>query len=130
MNRLARIVIIVGSLSLVLATITSALGAHALTRILTPEKLKSWEWATELHFYNSLGLILIGLLADRLGATKLLAAAAGIVMAGLCLFSGSIYLEALGAPEAVGSVAPYGGSSFMLAWGLVGLAALRAARSR
>ena len=53
MNRLARILIVVGSLSLVAATITSALGAHALTRVLTPEKLKSWEWATELHFYRA-----------------------------------------------------------------------------
>jgi uncharacterized membrane protein YgdD (TMEM256/DUF423 family) len=45
---------------------------------------------------------------------------------GMILFCGSIYAEVLGAPEAIGEVAPLGGSSFMLAWLLTAIAAWRA----
>ncbi|MCB1596615.1 MAG: DUF423 domain-containing protein, partial [Gammaproteobacteria bacterium] len=51
--------------------------------------------------------------------------AAGFMMLGLVLFSGSIYAEILGAPPAVGEVAPMGGTSFMLAWLLTGIAGFR-----
>ena len=44
---------------------------------------------------------------------------------GLVLFSGSIYAEILGAPSAIGEVAPVGGSALMLGWLLTGVGAWR-----
>lgn len=120
----SRLFLIIGSLSLMIATQLSALGFHALGQVLGPEKQESWHWATELQFYNSLGLILVALLAPRLRHPRLAYWAGGIMVLGLFLFSGSIYLGSLGVPL-VGQVAPLGGSSFMLAWFLVAVAAFR-----
>jgi uncharacterized membrane protein YgdD (TMEM256/DUF423 family) len=117
--------IIVGSLSLLIATVLSAVGHHALTTVLTPKQQVAWQWATEMQSYHSLGLILLALLAPRLGNPKLLALAGGIMTLGLFLFSGTIYVSSLGLAP-VGQVAPFGGSSFMLAWLLVAIAAFRA----
>ena len=114
---LSRILITIGSLSLVSAFMLSAYGFHGLD--LSPEKQASWGWAVELQSYNSLGLVLLGLLAARLERPFLLGIAGALITAGLFLFSGSIYVETLGAPPAVGQVAPLGGGSFMFAWFLV-----------
>jgi uncharacterized membrane protein YgdD (TMEM256/DUF423 family) len=124
----ARTFIVIGALSLLVATQLSAIGFHALNEVLTPAKRESWHWATEMQFYHSLGLILLALLGPRLGNPRLLTWASGFMVLGLLLFSGSIYLGSLGVP-AVGQVAPMGGSSFMLAWLLVAIAAFRAPRA-
>ena len=121
----SRVLLIIGSLSLLAATQLSAIGFHALNNVLTPQQLESWHWATELQFYHSLGLILLALLAPRLGNSKLVAWAGGIMTLGLVLFSGTIYVNLLGLAP-VGQFAPMGGGSFMLAWLLVAIAAFRA----
>lgn len=120
----ARVLLIIGSLSLLSATQLSALGFHALSNILTVDQQASWHWAAQLQFYHSLGLILLALLAAPLGNSRLLTAAGALMTLGLLLFSGSIYVNLLGLAP-VGQVAPYGGGSFMLAWLLVAIAAFR-----
>jgi uncharacterized membrane protein YgdD (TMEM256/DUF423 family) len=125
MPRTARILMIIGALSLLTATQLSALGFHALN--LEPAAKESWNWGNQLQFYQSLGLVLIGLLAARLGESKLLAAAGALIVVGLCLFSGSIYLQTSGLVPGAGAVAPMGGGSFMVAWLLVAIAVFRAA---
>jgi uncharacterized membrane protein YgdD (TMEM256/DUF423 family) len=124
MTPASRVLIIIGSLSLMAATQLSALGFHALSHVLTPAKQASWHWATELQFYNSLGMLLVALIAPRLRHPRLAYVAGGIMVLGLLLFSGSVYLSSLGVPL-VGEVAPLGGGSFMLAWLLVAIAAFR-----
>lgn len=125
LSRVSRVLLVVGSLSLLSATQLSALGFHALSNVLTPEQQESWHWATQLQFYHSLGLVLLALLAAPLGNPRLLTVAASLMILGLVLFSGSIYVNLLGwAP--VGQVAPFGGGSFMLAWLLVAIAAFMA----
>ena len=115
--------IIVGALSLTLAAILSAYGFHGLADDISPAKQLSWRWAVQMQTYHSLGLILIAILSRQWGGSMLLKGAGVLMIAGMILFSGSIYAEILGAPEALGQVAPIGGQSFMLAWVLVALAA-------
>ena len=124
LSPVSRVLLIVGSLSLLSATQLSALGFHALNNVLTPAQRESWHWATEMQFYHSLGLILLALLAARLGNSRLVALAGGIMILGLLLFSGGLYLNLLGLAP-VGQLAPLGGGSFMLAWLLVAIAAFR-----
>ena len=123
----AKAFIVIGALSLLVATQLSAIGFHALNEILTPAKRESLHWATEMQFYHSLGLILLALLGPRLGNSRLITWAGGLMVLGLLLFSGGIYLGSLGVPF-VGQLAPMGGSSFMLAWLLVAIAAFRTGR--
>jgi len=121
----SRVLFLVGGLSLASAAMLSAYGFHGLPGKVATAKLASWEWANQLQFFHSMGLILIGLLLRYQPGGWLLRGAAVLMMVGLVLFSGSIYLEVLGAPEAVGDVAPLGGSSFMLAWVLTAIAGFR-----
>ncbi|MDH4022745.1 MAG: DUF423 domain-containing protein [Gammaproteobacteria bacterium] len=125
LSRASRVLLIIGSLSLLSATQLSALGFHALRNVLTEAQQESWHWATELQFYHSLGLVLLALLAAPLGNSRLVTIAGALMIVGLLVFSGSIYVNLLGLAP-VGQVAPFGGGSFMLAWLLVAIAAFRA----
>ncbi len=120
----SRILLVIGSLSLLIATQLSALGFHALNDRLTPAARASWQWATQMQFYHSLGLILLALLLPLLGHSRLVVLAGGLMSFGLVVFSGSIYVNSLGLLP-VGQFAPFGGGSFMLAWLLVAIAAFR-----
>ena len=126
MPALSRIFVLMAGVSLMLAAMLSAYGFHSLPGTVPDASLASWEWANQMQFYHSLGLILIGLLLGRAPRSLLLRVAGGLMLTGLVLFSGSIYAEILGAPAAVGQVAPLGGGSFMLAWLLTGIAGFRA----
>jgi uncharacterized membrane protein YgdD (TMEM256/DUF423 family) len=113
---------LLAGISLMLAAMLSAYGFHGLPGKVPEAKLASWAWANQFQFF---GLILIGLLLDKAPGSWLLRIAAGFMVVGLVLFSGSVYAEILGAPQAIGDVAPMGGSSFMLAWLLTGIAGFR-----
>ena len=115
--------IIIGALSLTLATMLSAYGFHGLGDEISPAKKESWAWAVQIQSYHSLGLILVAALSHQWSGSMLLKGAGALMIAGMLIFSGSIYAEILGAPEAFGQIAPYGGTSIMLAWALVALAA-------
>jgi len=114
--------LIFGALSLTAAAMLGAYGVHGLGDSITPEKQRSWGWAVEMQSYHSLGLILIALLSPKLRQSTLLRWAGWIFIAGILLFSGSIYLSILGAPAVIGSIAPTGGTSFMIGWVLVAVA--------
>jgi uncharacterized membrane protein YgdD (TMEM256/DUF423 family) len=110
-------------LLLALATACGALGAHALKGRLPPERLQLWETAVRYHFFQSLGLIGVGLTlralesgAAMLRAAGVLRAAAALFISGVVLFSGSLYALALGAPRALGILTPLGGLAWIAAW--------------
>jgi len=126
MNTRDRIFLITGAGSLTAAAILGAYGVHGLTDA-APAQVSAWGWAVQMQSYHSLGLVLIAVLGPILGGSWPLRAAGVLIIAGIVLFSGSIYAVTLGAPAAVAQVAPAGGSSFMLAWILVAIAAYRTA---
>ncbi len=122
MRTLDKTFLIIGALFLMTAATLSAYGFHGLADSLTEADRLSWRWAVQMQVYHSLGLILITLLSVHIGPAKLLDILRGLFVFGIIVFSGSVYAEKLGAPEAIGEIAPIGGSSFMLAWLLVALA--------
>jgi len=127
MPTIARVFLLIAGVSLMLAAMLSAYGLHGLPDTVPAEKVASWEWANQLQFFHSIGLMLIALLLGRAPSSLLLRAAGGLMLIGLVLFSGGIYVPILGAPEALGRGVPFGGASFMLAWLLTGIAGFRAA---
>jgi uncharacterized membrane protein YgdD (TMEM256/DUF423 family) len=126
MPALSRTLFLVAGLSLMVAAMLSAYGFHGLPGKVPDAQLASWAWANQFQFFHSIGLILIGILLNQAPRSILLRIAAALMMLGMVLFSGSIYAEILGAPASIGEVAPLGGSSFMLAWLLTGIAGFRA----
>ena len=115
----------IAGVNLALAAQLSAYGFHGLAARVTPAVMRSWEWATQFHFYHSIGLLAIAVLLRYAPASVLLKVAGVLMIAGMVFFSGSIYARSLGAPEIIGNVAPLGGGSFMLAWLLVAIAGWR-----
>lgn len=124
----------VAGVLLALATACGAFGAHALKGQLPAERLQVWETAVRYHFFQALGLIGVGLTlrvleggAEALRATAALRAAAALIVSGVVLFSGSLYALALGAPRALGVLAPLGGLVWIAAWLLFAWGVWRAA---
>ncbi|HKF98539.1 MAG TPA: DUF423 domain-containing protein [Steroidobacteraceae bacterium] len=108
---------------LALATACGAFGAHELKSHLAPERLQVWDTAVRYQFFQSLGLLGVGLTWRMLGggvaaarAAAALRAAALLIGAGVLLFSGSLYALALGAPRALGVLTPFGGLAWIAAW--------------
>jgi uncharacterized membrane protein YgdD (TMEM256/DUF423 family) len=100
-----------------LATVLGAFGAHALKAHLSPDKLAVYETAVRYHFIHALGLLVIGVLL-RSADGELLRWSATLVLVGIILFSGSLYLLTFGAPRFLGVVTPHGGLALIGGWGL------------
>ena len=111
----ARLLLCISGLMLLDATIGGAVATHVLTN-LDERSLRSFDTAVEFEFFHALGLIGIVLVADRVGATFWLRAAAWLIVVGVVLFCGSIALVTFGAPRALLALAPYGGVALMVAW--------------
>jgi uncharacterized membrane protein YgdD (TMEM256/DUF423 family) len=105
----------VAGLLLALATASGAFGAHALKGHLPAGRLELWETAVRYHFLQALGLLGVGLTLRALD-TGALRAAAALIVAGVVLFSGSLYALALGAPRALGVLTPLGGLAWIIGW--------------
>jgi uncharacterized membrane protein YgdD (TMEM256/DUF423 family) len=102
-------------LLIALATLLGALGAHALQHRLEPDRLATFEIAVRYQFFHALGLLAIGTLMTTSAVPRLIASAA-MVIAGIVLFSGSLYFLAFGAPRAFGVVTPFGGVLLIGGW--------------
>jgi uncharacterized membrane protein YgdD (TMEM256/DUF423 family) len=124
LTTLARRCIAAGALLMLLGVILGAFGAHALQAMLSPQRLASYQTGVNYQLLHSLGLVAVGIVAQLTTETTRLRWSARLMLAGIVLFSGSIYLMAAGAPRALGMVAPLGGLSFMAAWGLLAWHAL------
>lgn len=114
----------VAGLLLALATACGAFGAHALKGQLAPERLQLWETAVRYQFFQALGLLGVGL-ALRSSDADVLRAAAALLIAGVLLFSGSLYALALGAPRPLGALTPVGGLAWIIGWLLFAYGAWR-----
>lgn len=117
---------IAGSVAALVAVALGAFGAHALrgTFQTHPELESTYQTAVRYHMFHSLALLVTAWAVVRFGGT---AAAAGYAfIAGMILFSGSLYLLALTGARRWGAVTPFGGAAFLLGWALLAWSALRA----
>jgi uncharacterized membrane protein YgdD (TMEM256/DUF423 family) len=109
-----------GALLMALGVLLGAFGAHVLQSQLEPRRFASFQTGVQYHVMHAFGLLIVGLFARVTGETARLRWSARLMLAGILLFSGSIYLMTAGAPRWLGMVAPVGGVSFMAAWVLFG----------
>jgi uncharacterized membrane protein YgdD (TMEM256/DUF423 family) len=129
-NGQARLFVVLGALFALLAVGAGAFGAHGLRARLDPAMLAVFETAARYQMYHALALVAAG--ASLAVRPTLLARLAGwFFAAGIVLFSGSLYALALGGPNALGPVTPFGGLAFMAGWAcLAGWAALASEKRR
>lgn len=109
-----------------LAVAAGAFAAHGLTDKLDAHALAIFETGARYHMYHALALGLAAL-AMRGGAAVPARAACGFFLAGIVLFSGSLYLLSLTGLRAAAFVTPVGGLAFLAGWIALAWAAIRSA---
>ncbi len=115
--------ITIGAINALLAVAAGAFGAHALKARIPAERLITFETGARYHMYHALGLIAVGLLSAQRGQTGTLAGSS--MLAGIVLFSGSLYALALSGVRVLGAITPFGGLAFMIGWGALAWQASR-----
>jgi uncharacterized membrane protein YgdD (TMEM256/DUF423 family) len=110
-----------------LAVAAGAFAAHGLSRRLAPDALAWFETGARYHAYHALALLAIALLAESatVKAGWPLTLAGGGFLAGIVLFSGSLYAMALSSERTFAFVTPIGGLCFLAGWTGLVLLALR-----
>ena len=122
----AKLFLAAGGLAALAAVVLGAFGAHALKSRLPAEMLAVWHTGVEYHVYHALGLLAVGLVATQLPESALLKWSGWLMLAGIVLFSGSLYALALSGERWLGAITPVGGIAFLAAWALFVVAVLRA----
>jgi uncharacterized membrane protein YgdD (TMEM256/DUF423 family) len=107
-----------------IAVASGAFAAHGLQGRLDAQALQTFETGARYHMYHALAIGLAAL-AMRDAAAGPATSAAGFFLAGILLFSGSLYLLALTGARWFGLVTPFGGVCFLIGWGLLVFAATR-----
>ena len=103
-----------------LGVAAGAFGAHALKARFSPYAMSIWEKAVLYHFFHAIGLMIVSILP------RLQALAQGsadtictLLLAGVILFSGSLYALAITGVPTLGAITPVGGVAFLAAWFLL-----------
>lgn len=122
----AKTFLLLGGVGMLSAVALGAFGAHALKKTLAPEMMTVYETAVNYHVVHALGLLAVGLLAWQLPDSGALRGAGILMVAGLLLFSGSLYALSLSGIRWLGAITPLGGTAFLAAWLLLVVAVVRA----
>jgi uncharacterized membrane protein YgdD (TMEM256/DUF423 family) len=112
----ARHCLATAAIALALAVGLGAFGAHALRERLEPNAFTVYQTAVQYHFWHALGLLAVGMLMRQWPASGRLGWVAGLLIAGLLFFCGSLYALALTGAGWLGLVTPVGGLAFIAAW--------------
>lgn len=107
-----------------LAVALGAFGAHGLKTVAPPELIAVFNLGVQYHFYHTFGLITLAFAGHWL-TSRLLDWAAYLFIAGIVLFSGSLYGLALFGTQWLGPITPMGGGCFLLGWLLFAAAVWR-----
>jgi len=93
-----------------------AFGAHIVQDMLTPDRFEVFKTAVEYHFYHAIGLLIMGLISQRMEPSKWITWSGSCMIAGILIFSGSLYLLTLTDTSWLGAITPLGGFAFILGW--------------
>ena len=121
---MTRLFLVAGALAMAAGVAAGAYAAHAAKGAAHPEAARLLQTAVQYHLVHGFALVGVGL-AARTIASRLLAAAGILFLAGIALFCGSLWALAL-ANVSVGPTAPAGGLCFIAGWLAFAAAALRA----
>jgi uncharacterized membrane protein YgdD (TMEM256/DUF423 family) len=97
-----------------LGVAAGAFSAHAAKGAAHPDAARLLQTAVLYHLVNGLGIVAVGL-ASRWGTSTWLAAAGVLLLAGVLLFCGALWILAL-TGRSPGPFAPMGGIAFIAGW--------------
>jgi uncharacterized membrane protein YgdD (TMEM256/DUF423 family) len=115
-----------GALFAALAVMLGAFGAHALQARLDAHDLSTFETAVRYQMYHAFALLAAAWLLSR--NAPLAAVSAWLFIAGIVIFSGSLYILVATGQRWLGAVTPLGGLAFIAGWLVLAVAAYRLPR--
>ncbi len=119
-----RLFFALGSGFALIAVITGAFAAHTLKSRLSPDMFQVFEVAVRYQMYHALGLIAVAWAASQ-WSSQLITASGWLFVAGIVIFSGSLYILSLTGARWLGAITPIGGVAFIIGWGCLLWAAIR-----
>lgn len=110
----SKLFLMVGALLAGISVAIGAFGAHGLKSMVTPERLQVFEIGVRYQMYHALALLFVGWTMRTASVDLLLVG--WLFIAGIALFSGSLYILVLGDFARLGMVTPLGGVAMIAAW--------------
>lgn len=121
---MSKLFISLGAFNAFIAVAAGAFAAHGLKNSLSDYYLSIFHTAADYQFYHALGLIIIGILLGQQYKRSVFLSG-WIMLAGIILFSGSLYTLALTGTKWLGIVTPFGGLCFLISWLTIAVSYLR-----
>jgi uncharacterized membrane protein YgdD (TMEM256/DUF423 family) len=115
----------IGAVAGALAVMLGAFGAHGLKARVSADDLAVFETGVRYHMYHALALLAVGWLAGR-STGSLVQIAGWLFVAGIAVFSGSLYALVLSGQRWLGAITPLGGLALIGGWSALAVAAFRA----
>jgi uncharacterized membrane protein YgdD (TMEM256/DUF423 family) len=116
MSPTAKLFLILGGINAALVVMLGAFGAHGLKAKLTAEMLAVYQTGVHYHLFHALGLLAVGLVASQIADSVWLKWSGWLMLVGIILFSGSLYVLSVSGLRWLGMVTPFGGVAFIAAW--------------
>lgn len=117
--------IIVGAINAFLAVALGAFGAHGLKDRLDAHYLDIWKTGVTYQMFHALGILAVAMLLGKFATSALFSWSGWLMLIGIILFSGSLYLLSLTKVGILGAITPLGGVAFLAAWVLMIIGAVK-----
>jgi uncharacterized membrane protein YgdD (TMEM256/DUF423 family) len=117
--------IIIGALNAFLAVALGAFGAHGLKDRLDAHYLEIWKTGVTYQMFHALGIFAVAMLLGKAATSALFTWSGWLMLIGIILFSGSLYLLSLTKVGILGAITPIGGVCFLAAWILIVIGAVK-----
>lgn len=112
-------ILMAGAVLTGMGVVIGAFGAHALEGILEENgRTATFETGVKFQFYHGLGLLLLGVIAERRAHPWVRGAAVWLLI-GTLIFSISLYILSLTNIGWLGAITPFGGTSMIIGWAML-----------
>jgi uncharacterized membrane protein YgdD (TMEM256/DUF423 family) len=118
-SSMSKIFLTLGAVNAFLCVGLGAFGAHGLKQRLSVEMLAVYQTGVQYHFYHALGLVGVGLMLLHYPTSKPMRVSGWLMLAGIVLFSLSLYTLSLTGIRGLGAITPFGGVAFLSAWAML-----------
>jgi uncharacterized membrane protein YgdD (TMEM256/DUF423 family) len=111
-----KLFLVIAGISGFLSVALGAFGAHGLKDKLGPEMLEIYQKGVQYQFYHTFALLAVAILWKLFPEANLFGTAAWLFIAGIIIFSGSLYVLSLSGVRWMGAITPVGGLCFLAGW--------------
>lgn len=113
---MAKLFLCLASISGFMAVAIGAFGAHGLKARISEELMAVYQTGVQYHFYHTLALLGVGILVHLFPQSGAFRLSGWMMLVGMLVFSGSLYVLALTGVRWLGAITPLGGVAFLVAW--------------